>query len=595
MLTFHQILMKLGNDLGYRENNDGVCVLYAEKAIDACLIGEYDVFNKRCIYIANHYLELPALLQRVKDETKASVKPTTFFPPIREEATSDTLRPILSDVRQLIFDVAAFIEQGELYQKPSLYRGVFGRQLSQMQCQEISNYAQSERLAELGGRVCLASFIGVYSREELIHYIKQLNQLARVSKHDFALSLHGDNHRIGLYYSHTEQSWLLIDVNQPLLPRMPTDAFVWLAENILGAFFDSKGGVTAFESKLFTTGQQASMMQEHVNAWGTHHNITSEHATRITERKVTLASLAARAGNAAVLEKIIELGHAATFNQANNNGVTPTHFAACFGQVEALRALMKPKTFDGALVVDFNQASNNGVTAIYLVAEYGHVEALRLLMGLRAPDDKLIVDLKRACNAGVTPVLIAVQHNCVEALRALMEPRTPDGELVVDLNQGSNDGLTPVSIAAECGYVEALRALMEPRTPDGKLVVDLNKRRYDGETPAFSAARMGHVKALLVLMEPRTPDGKCVVDLNQAATSGETPLHAAVKNRRYKTVGILIAAKVNLTCLYNGLTPLAVAEKIGDPIMVTLLTPVPQPLKRKAEEPPEDARSMRFP
>src|SRR3990167_7112873 len=212
MPTFHEILIKLRNDLGYRGASDeGVCVLYAEKAIDAFLVGEYKtVFKKRCEYIKSNYGQIPALLQRIKEETKAGLKanPAAFF---QAESRGGGLsrtppqKPITEETRQMIYEVAAFIEQGELYLNPDVYSGVFGQLLSQTHTQIISRYAQSDVLEGLGGRACLASFIGVYTQPELIQYMRQLNQLAKVCLHDFAVSLGSDNHRIGLCYSHLQE------------------------------------------------------------------------------------------------------------------------------------------------------------------------------------------------------------------------------------------------------------------------------------------------------------------------------------------------------------------------------------------------------
>ncbi|KXZ45568.1 hypothetical protein GPECTOR_53g154 [Gonium pectorale] len=87
--------------------------------------------------------------------------------------------------------------------------------------------------------------------------------------------------------------------------------------------------------------------------------------------------------------------------RAAQNGWTPLHFAASYGHVEALQALL-----DARATVDV--ANKNGSTPLNIAAQNGHVEALQAL--LRADADKEAAD-----KDGWTPL-----HVVVEAVRAML-------------------------------------------------------------------------------------------------------------------------------------------------------------------------------
>ena len=616
MLSFHEILIKLRNDLGYKTKDEGVCALYAEKAIDAFLVGEYEtVFKARVDYIEKNYEQLPALLQRVKEERKAkSIDSLSAKGEKSDRGGADELRQraLLSQERQMIYEVAAFIEQGELYMHPVEYPGFFGESLSQGHVQRISQYAQSDKLEALGGRAYLASLIGVYSQEALTNYIKEWNQLAKASQADFALSLSSDNHRIGLCYSHVKKSWLLIDANNHRLDPIPANdsKASTLANELLVAFFDSQDNITAFEMKIFTSGRQQPFMQEQVNIWKQRQEVHAIHEVSPTnlmlktargvtlpwmavksghadvlralmevrntdgsfvvdfnqadELGVTLANMAAFKGNAEVLRVFTEVRNpdgslVVDFNQPSNAGGNPACIAAEMGYVDILRVLMDLKNTDSSFVVDFNQASNSGVTPAYIAAQNGRVEVFRVLMEVRNPDGSLAVDFNYPTNEGVTPAYIAAQNGHVEVLRVLMDARKSDGSFVVDFNHPSNEGVTPAYIAAENGHVEVLRVLMDARKSDGSFVVDFNHPSNEGVTPAYIAAEKGHVDVLRALMALRDTDDRLVVDFNQADELGIAPIHLAAFNGQLEIVNILLGLKVKLTSLYQGQSPLQIA------------------------------------
>ena len=82
MLHFHTILLQLRNESGYKNKEDGACILYAEKGIDAFLVGEYKTtFIKRREYIEEKYESWPGLFQAAKKQ----IKSLAFIPHATEQ------------------------------------------------------------------------------------------------------------------------------------------------------------------------------------------------------------------------------------------------------------------------------------------------------------------------------------------------------------------------------------------------------------------------------------------------------------------------------------------------------------------------------
>src|SRR5690242_6966339 len=132
MKSTHNILIDLRNNLGYPKEDGGVCVLYAEKGIDAFLLGkeEYAIFNNRINFIEKNHETLVKLIQQTRSNIVTRIESAKKI---------NTLPPKISQDEIQLLEVAAFIEQGELYQSPGEYNRVFGKPLSQTHLMEISS------------------------------------------------------------------------------------------------------------------------------------------------------------------------------------------------------------------------------------------------------------------------------------------------------------------------------------------------------------------------------------------------------------------------------------------------------------------------
>lgn len=537
MLSFHEILIELRKALGYEENKGGggLCTLYAEKGIDAFLVGEYEtVFFKRCEYIEEHYKSIPVLLQQARKEIRVMMG-----------SSSDKQEKLSDDERQMISDIAAFYDQGELYMYTHWHSDVFNTFLRQHNIQEISQYAQSDALEKLGGRVCLATFFGMYTLDELTQYAELFNELAKGSKHNFSISLACDNHRIGLCYSYERNGWLLINANEPFRDIIPAnkESNVILAQSILSAFFDRELGISGFQTQIFTTGHQQESMQKSVDVlldnerFKALHEINLKHITKQSKRGTTLVWLAARAGDIAALTKILEFGLTVALNLPSS-GATPVFIAAQDGQFEVLQILLDAKIYNGHNV-DFHQPSGDS-TPMLVAAREGHAETLNVLF---AAGESLNQELP----TGETVAFLAASYSRLAVLQFLADAKMPDGSSAVDFNKRRpKDGATPAMIAAQDGNVGALQILIDAKTADGEPAVDFElSLPVGGETAVFMAAQRGHNEALRMLINAKTSNGYPRIDLRKSDRKDGVSLECVATYQGHsETLRLLIEARI---------------------------------------------------
>lgn len=158
-----------------------------------------------------------------------------------------------------------------------------------------------------------------------------------------------------------------------------------------------------------------------------------------------------------------------------------------------------------------------------------------------------------------------------------------------DVNAPDANGDTPLHVAVAQGQVTIVRLLLRHRA-------DLSARDAQGRTPLHLALALGKVPAARLLLDYGADDDLQAllfalvadgsidrdtlrlltardVDLNAPGPDGRPALHLAVANRNVRVASRLITAGADVNRAdANGVRPLALAERAGEPVMVTLLT-----------------------
>ncbi len=140
----------------------------------------------------------------------------------------------------------------------------------------------------------------------------------------------------------------------------------------------------------------------------------------------------------------------------DDNGETPTHFAALNGDTKTLKVLKEA----GA---DMKAKDNEGRAPAHAAAVNGHTEALKCLRELGA-------DMEDKDNFGITPAHGAIFSGNTETFIYLVE------EVKVDVEAKTENGIKLIHFAILFEYTKMVECLIKAKA-------DLNAMDGDGRTP----------------------------------------------------------------------------------------------------------------
>lgn len=415
----HQQLINICNGLGYLKQDEGVCVLYAEKGIDAWLGGEVSF---RAFTNINTFLKNNQLSARQIQSLHVLIR--KGFITIQDIKTSEEL----ATARQLL-NLESFISEGELYYQPEAHADLFNQTYSQMNALEISQFLQPEELIAKGGRIKVNSFLGIYDYQQLVTYFQTLLSIGKQIGVRFALSLRTDKHIASFGFDEKNNTFSLIDANLTQINAIASPEF--LATLTLCALEYCKDAPSsAFQTTIWsTTDQQEKALQltkslQLDEKFTTLHDVTAQKAAKTTQQGVTLALLAINAND-----------------------------------IDTLQRVITAKDKHGQFIAELNQASSRSVTPIALAVRKKNQTALQYLIAAKDQQGEFRVDLDKPNAEGFTPAFHALLKNEMALFKLLVCAKNNAGEARINLNQVKDYSL--VQYAAYNGNLIALKLLAE--------------------------------------------------------------------------------------------------------------------------------------
>lgn len=465
MFRPHTSIIDLMLKLGYPIDKNGVCHGLTMMAVQACAVGDIQLFNLRIKFIESH----PNLIQEISD--------------VKDKVRNK--KPITDD-EQKILDVLAFFDGIILYSQPEKYKEIFGENIPQASSAAVSSFVMSDKLKQAGGLVRSITYAGVYDKVELDFYFRLLLDVAKLTAQSFSLVFRSGNHTTGIHYNSKIPGWFNLEPNGiPIKLISELELARWIQEK----------DITIFSTSVYFTGNQQarseyfSKLIKSSLVFAELHNITQERAKRIAPSLMKLAFIGARDICPDVVKNLI-VQHAAVqcsdvavikllnvagtyWNEPNLQGNSSIHIAAFHNQIKAIEALH-------AAGVDLNRTNDDGAAPIHIAVAHGHVELVDVLIRLGA--NSTIKDY-----AGYTPIHLAVEHGHEKVIAAL-HARGVNVDIPDDFD------VTAAHLAIVNNNLPMLKALiaaganLDQITPEGGSLLELAQKYNAKECAIFLEA-----------------------------------------------------------------------------------------------------------
>lgn len=553
----HTQLLNIYLKLGYPRVG-GICHGFTLRWLEACLLGEEEIFHARIerIIAFGEKLALDREAFKLKKNKQLSLQD------------------------EKLFDILGFFDSLALFHTPGPFTKVFALPSGQSHMTQVSSIASSDKMQEKKCMVSIYSEPNICTKAEIITYLDDLGLILEKSGSNtpFAIQLGNQKHTIGVLY-YPGLGWKLMDINDYSLDSLPklvpiNDSDV-IADDIIKYLNRTKDFYTLFNTNILTIGSNPVLnaVKKDLELFKSEHPLTKETLLR-ESNGVGICYIAGQEGHADIVSTVINLQLEENIKAKKENtppadlivqlskpykhkNETPAAAAANNCHLDFINELTKNNVLITVDPDSIYSAASNGFTDIidilgknkvalngfadnftpaYAAASNGFADTIKVLAKY--------TDLSKTTSTVISPMHIAAQKNHPQVIKTLakhkanINQKNSLGETPIfwaakfcssnaiealhecgaDLNIALEDGTTPVCIAVENGQTQALQALQALL----KNKADPNQEKLNGSTPAFIAAQKGNVHALLALQ-------KHGADLNKAEKQGATPAFIAAQ------------------------------------------------------------------
>jgi cytohesin len=264
-----------------------------------------------------------------------------------------------------------------------------------------------------------------------------------------------------------------------------------------------------------------------------------------TKKGWTALFLAIRAGHALLAEELLAAG--ANTTASDKQGWGSLHAAAHLNRAALVQRLLQLP----AVVAAVDAPAKKGATPMYLACESGHSEVVGLLVAAGA-------NMHRPAMHGQTPFHAAILCRRTALVQQLLAAGADPGA-------ASSDGRNSLHAAAAAGHVPTLQMLLAAAAAGQGTAIGINDQAQ-GMSALQWAVERKHLSCVEVLLaagaDPHQLYGVGAVTSDRKSLAGASILHGAVQ-KGFAGAVPLLATPSNLSCVWNGKTPLQLAMALG--------------------------------
>ncbi len=513
----------------------GVCHGFTIKWLGARLLQQ----NRQFIDRMTRLLDDETVLEKIA-EFKEKIKKST---PSDTELTSE----LQFWVELLGTDTLGFLDSLMLFHKPKKFAQIFNNaHLSQNDYQRISLLADSDDLRARGGLARLHSQTGIYTAEDLIKHLsdleKTMGDMGDDAPKTFGLMFSGhvpiDDHNsgfhsIGAIYDTEHKKWVFMDINQwpPSVAVNPEEQVVMLQESIFTAFnfYAPNTPHVSINTEVIVLGEDVAQRPHlkkafHKNHW------TSEHLAQHHDLTSFVAVAAMHDDDDCIMA-----AHQAGFDlnaplSTLSTGNTPLILACNNRSRKAIKALHQ-------CGVDFNQSNRTGKRPAVEAAGKFSPKMLKQLVQYGA-------DLNRVGQETFSPLAAVIYFRNAAVIPVFKACH-------IDLNSPDKHGNTPLHLAITEDYPSGVTALLTAGA-------EINVRNMYGKTPLYNAINCRNSACFNTLLEAHA-------NVTLADNTGNTPLHEACRLGKTEMVAQLLAHNAHINHKNkHGETALSIAVRNND-------------------------------
>ena len=523
MMKRHAAIIELGIKLGYFKNELGVCRGFTSAWMEACLINEEEVFNKRVDRILQSSSR--SLISQI-DHVKEKVKN-------RQLLTAD-------DKEQL--DILSFFEKIALYQSPEDHKYLFDETLHQTDQDRIAAIIQSDDITAAGGVITLTDITDMYTKQKLKKFLDDIAKaITSVEDADKKIGLmFGTNtHAMGLMFElhDGKPCWRFMDINseKSILSNNIDSIIDYVSENYYKGDDIFRMDISTVTTNNFPHKQQLTTELNAIQQDAAKEKVSESIADefRSIYRALTIGNIESIKSHPfdkvseALSDMMQTYVHPNSLIYALKHGYSPESIilqaarldlSAVIHQAVELGIDIDIELYINPLVIAAATGGAKCVTAFHdndiplnrlyeganlahIAAKYGHANVLAVLA--KYYPELLIQEDKN----GDTPAMIAALNSREEALHELSKYIRLD-------QQTTPTGRTLLFEAAKAGHSHLIPFLISYH-------IDPDMKNDTGESAAHVAAYYGKDACLEQL-------AKCGANLILANNNGKTPLDLAV-------------------------------------------------------------------